>query len=118
MLGARAIRAGALRGAGEAFSNAAATYLGSNEERRAWLLGALVLAYVVLVAQLSFELPLPFVGYALSGYEIISVLVITLVLKLFWRAAVLRCFLVSLMAVEVLALSFRFGFNMIMPEVF
>ena len=118
VLGLRAARAGALRGVSAAFSAAAAAYFASSEERRAWLLGALVLAYVVLVAQLSFELPVPLVGYALSAYEVVSVLTVTLVLKLFWRASLLRCFLVSLVAVEVLALAFRFGFNMIMPEVF
>ncbi len=118
VLGVRAVRAGALSGAGAAFSRAWAAYFASSEERRTWLLGALVLAYVVLVAQLSFELPVPLVGYALSAYEVISVLMITLLLRLFWRASLLRCFLVSVFAVEALALAFRFGFNMIMPEVF
>lgn len=118
VLGLRAVRAGALERAGTAFSSAAATYLGSSEERRAWLLGLLVLAYVVLVAQLSFELPVALVGYALSAFEVVSVFTITILLKLFWRASLLRCFLVASIAVEVLALAFRFGFNMIMPEVF
>ncbi len=118
VLALRAVRAGALRGAGAAFASAAAAYFASSEERRAWLLGALVLAYVVLVAQLSFELPVPLVGYALSAFEVVSVFTITILLKQFWRASLLRCFIVALVAVEVLALAFRFGFNMIMPEVF
>ena len=117
-LAVRALRAGALRGVGASFSSAATVYFSSTEERRAWLLGALVLAYVVLVAQLKFELPLPLVDYALSTYEVVSILTVTVVLKLFWRASLLRCLFVSLLAVEVLALAFRFGFNMIMPEVF
>ncbi|NNC63976.1 MAG: hypothetical protein HKN84_04250 [Gammaproteobacteria bacterium] len=118
VLAVRAVRAGALTHIGAKFSDVVRVYFGSGEERRAWLLGSLVLGYVVLVAHLSVELPLPFVAYALSAYELISILVITLILKLFWQATVLRCFLVSLFVVEALALAFRFGFNMIMPEVF
>jgi hypothetical protein len=118
VLAVRAVRAGALMHAAAKFADVVSVYLGSGEERRAWLLGSLVLGYVVLVAQLSFEMALPVVGYTLSTYEIVSVLVITLILKLFWQATVLRCFLVSLFVVEALALAFRFGFNMIMPEVF
>lgn len=118
VLALRAIRAGALAHVGAGLTGAIGRYVGSAEERRAWLLAGLVLGYVVLVAQLSFELPVPLVPYALSAYEIISVLVVGLILKLFWRASVLRCFLVSLIVVEALALAFRFGFNMIMPEVF
>lgn len=114
----RAVRAGALRRIGTGLGEAIRAYFGSTEERRAWLLASLVLIYVVLVAQLPFELAVPVVGYALSAYEVISIFVITLVLKLFWRASVLRCFLVSLIGVELLALAFRFGFDMLMPEVF
>ena len=118
VLAVRAICAGGLRDAIAAFLTTAAAYFASQEEGRAWLLGSLVLAYVILVAQFSFELPVPFVSYALSAYEVISVLITTTLLKLFWRASFLRCFIVSLVAIEVLALAFRFGFNMIMPEVF
>lgn len=118
VLALRAVRAGALRRIGAGLGEAVGVYFGSTEERRAWLLAGLVLIYVVLVAQLPFEVPVPIVAYALSAYEVISVLVITLILKLFWRASVLHCFLVSLIGVELLALAFRFGFNMLMPEVF
>jgi len=118
VLGLRAVRAGALSRTGTPFSKIAMAYLRSSEERRAWLLGAIVLAYVILVAQLDFELTLPFVGYVISTYEIVSVLLISLVLKLFWRASLLRCILAALLGVEFLALAFRFGFNMLMPQVF
>jgi len=118
VLAVRAVCAGALRHLGAGLAAAAGKFFNSTEERRAWLLAGLVLAYVVLIAQLSIELPLPLVAYALSTYEIISVLVITLILRLFWRARLWRCFLVALSGVEVLALAFRFGFNMLMPEVF
>lgn len=117
-LALRAVHAGALQHVGAGLAAAFGAYCGSTEERRAWLLAGLVLVYVVLVAQLSFELPVPLIAYALSTYEVISVLVITLILKIFWQASVLRCFLVALIGVEMLALAFRFGFNMIMPEVF
>lgn len=118
VLGLRAVRAGALQNVGARLGELVKAYFADGEERRAWLLAGLVLGYVVLVARLRFELPLPIVPYALSAYEIVSVCVITLILKLFWQASVLRCFLVSLIGVETLALAFRFGFNMIMPEVF
>ncbi len=118
VLAVRAVRAGVLQHVGAALAQTVSVYLSSTEERRAWLLASLVVVYVLLVAQLGFELPLPLVAYALSTYEIVSVLVIALILKLFWQASLLRCFVVSLVGVEALALAFRFGFNMIMPEVF
>jgi hypothetical protein len=39
-------------------------------------------------------------------------------MKLFWKAPLTRCFLVSLITIEVLAAIFRYGFGIIMPESF
>jgi len=119
-LGWRAVRQGAARAPLEAFAAAARAAVASTEDRRAALLAMLVLAYVLLVASISFELRVSttYFDFVLSGYELVSIAVVTTVLRIFWRASLLRCLLVSAACVEVLALIFRYGFNMIMPEVF
>lgn len=103
-LGSQAVRGGAARGFFAALGVAARDAWSSAEDRRAALLGGLVCVYVLLVAQLAFEL--------------VSIVVVAAILKLFWRASVLRCVVVAVLAVEALALSFRYGFNLIMPGAF
>lgn len=119
-LGWRAVRAGAARGFFAASAAAVRDYRNAEEDKRAALLAGLVLAYVLLVAAVSFELRVP-VGsfeFVLSSYELISILVVTTVLRLFWRAGLVRCLLVAMAGVELLAWSFRYGFNILMPEAF
>jgi hypothetical protein len=119
-LGLQAVRGGAARGFFAALGAAARSVWSSAEDRRAALLGGLVFAYVFVVAQLGFELRVstPIFDFLVTGFELISIVVITAILKLFWRASVLRCVVVAVVAVETLALSFRYGFNLIMPEAF
>lgn len=119
-LGIQALRAGAARGFVTALVAGLRALPASAEDRRAGLLGALVLGYVYVVGQISFELRLATerFEFLLSGFELVSIFVITSMLKLFWRASLLRCFAVALVTVESLALSFRYGFNLIMPEAF
>lgn len=119
-LGWRAVRDGAARGF---FAGVAASVRDrgvSEEDWRAALLAGLVLAYVLLVAVVSFELRFATqtFEFVFSGYELVSILVITTVLRAFWRAELLRCFLVAVINVELLAWSFRYGFNILMPETF
>lgn len=119
-LGWRALRLGAARGALAAMAATARDAWRSNEERRAALLAALVIAYVVVVARQSFELRLatPTFELLLTGFELVSIVVVATILKVFWRATLLRCTIVAVASVEVLALSFRYGFNLIMPQAF
>ena len=120
VLAGQALRAGAARGFSTAVTAALRAAVRSAEDRRAGLLGALVLAYVVIVGRISVELRLdtPRVELLLSGFELVSILAVTTILKIFWRASVIRCFVAALVTVEILALSFRYGFNLIMPEAF
>lgn len=121
-LGARAIRAGAKL-------NAAALLGGSSDRtRRSWsvenarrpMLIALVVTYVLLVAFINFELrfPTPLFELQISSYEVISVIMVTGLLRMFWRASLARCFVISLVTVEALAAVFRYGFGVLMPETF
>ena len=123
-LGARAIRDGAGRGplAGlPKYCAKAVRGIGSNEEtRRALLLVAMVTGYVLLVALVNFDLSLParFFTLRVSSYEVISVIMVTWILKVFWQASLARCFVTALIAVEVLAAIFRYGFGIPMPSAY
>lgn len=119
-LGARALRAGAARHLLGDLAAGLGSPGFSDEDRRTALLSALIVAYVVLVGRLGFELRIPAALFdvVLSGYELVSIVAITIVLRLFWRATWLRCCLVSVAGVELLAWAFRYGFHMIMPEAF
>ena len=89
----------------------------AGEARRTVLLMALVTAYVLLVGLINFEfsLPLGFATARISSYEVISVIMVGWILRLFWQAHPARCLIVALIAVEALAMIFRFGFGIPMP---
>ena len=108
VLGWRAIRAGATIGAlsGIATLGRIATLSGiaalprrladvlrasgaAGEARRTVLLMALVTAYVLLVGLINFEfsLPLGFATARISSYEVISVIMVGWILRLFWQGA-------------------------------
>ena len=124
VLGWRAIRAGATIGElggiaalprrlADVFRTSGAT----GEARRTGLLMAMVTAYVLLVGLVNFEfsLPLGFATARISSYEVISVIMVGWILRLFWQAHPARCLIVALIAVEALAMIFRFGFGIPMP---
>ncbi len=119
-LGVRAVRAGgACDFVGGAW-RAITSYITDDEGRRSLLLIAIVVAYVMLVGLISFDLrlPTPLFEFRLSSYEVISIGLITLIMRLFWKAPLTRCFPVSLISIEVLASIFRYGFVIVMPESF
>ena len=91
--------------------------VGQQETRRALVLIATVVLYVVAVDQLAFELTIPTPAFvvAFSSYELISGIALTFLLKLFWGAAILRCLLVAFVWILILANIFRFGFNILLP---
>ncbi len=124
VLGTRAIRGGAAVGSmaalvGEPFRTLNA-FLSGDKNRRTLLLMAIVIAYVLLVAFINFDLrlPTPVFVFQISSYEVISVIMVTWILKLFWKASLLRCFIVTLLTVVALASIFRYGFGILMPETF
>jgi len=81
------------------------------------MLMAMVTAYVLLVGLINFEfgLPLGFFTARVSSYEVISVVMVAWILRLFWKAHPARCLIVALVSVEVLASIFRYGFGIPMP---
>ncbi len=120
VLGVKAVRAGGAREFASASRRAAETYLSSEEGRRCLLLIAIIVVYVLLVGIINFDLrqQTPLFTFRLSSFEVISIAVITLIMKLFWKAPLTRCFSVSLVTIEILAAIFRYGFGIIMPESF
>ena len=121
-LGVRAIRAGAkmsVAGLLGISSKMIRGFLSAKNWRRP-ILTALVVTYVLLVAFINFELrlPTPLFVLQISSYEVISVIMVTWVLRIFWGSSLLRCFMTTLITVEALAFVFRYGFGILMPETF
>ena len=121
VLGWRAIRAGAtfdaLGGLPRCWASATRAIGSTEEASRTALLMALVTAYVVLVGLVNFEfgLPLGLFTARISSYEVISVIMVAWILRLFWRAHPVRCLIVALVSVVALATIFRYGFGIPMP---
>ena len=59
--------------------------------------------------------PTKFFVFSISSYELISIITLTLVLRIFWRAALVRCLLVSAFWIIALASVFRYGFHILLP---
>ena len=120
LLGTKSLQAGGAREFTKAFRQAAEAYFSSAEERRAMLLIAIVVVYVLLVGTISFDLhlPTPVFDFRISSYEVISVVISTLIMRLFWKAPLMRCALVSVLTILILASIFRYGFGIVMPESF
>ena len=122
VLGSRAIRAGAtlsaFGGLPRGWTNAVREIGSTGESARTALLIAMVTAYVLLVGLINFEfsLPLGIFTARISSYEVISVIMVTWILRHFWQAHPARCLIVALVSVEVLASIFRYGFAIPMPS--
>ena len=119
-LGAKAVSRGGAADAIAGSARAARRYVTDDEGRRTIMLVGIVILYVLLVAFITFELRIPafLFDLELTSYEVISVVMISWILRIFWRASVMRCFVVSLITIEALASIFRYGFGIIMPEAF
>lgn len=87
------------------------------ESRRTLLLILIIVLYVVTVGLISFDLRFPVadVVLRLSSYEVVSVPFLAVILRIFWRASIVRCSVVSLIAVVALASIFRHGFKILLP---
>lgn len=91
--------------------------LKTEDSRRVLLLVGIVFVYIVLLDLITFDLrfPTPFYTFRFSTYEFVSIPAIVLILRIFWRATVLRCSVVSLATVLFLATVFRDGFKILLP---
>ncbi len=117
---ALALGAGAIRN-GAAFNvdarNGWRAFADDIENRRTLLLIAIIVLYVVAAGLVSFDLRLAAgnIVLRLSSYEVVSFPFLAAILRVFWRASVARCGLVSLIAVVALASIFRHGFKILLP---
>ena len=84
---------------------------------RAWALLGLLVAMVVLIDALPFQLEFGVGGVAIAfgTFEAISIPILAAILRIFWRASLLRCVLVAAATVLVFASAFRYGFNIPIP---
>lgn len=116
-LAAKALKRAPLREILKAAGNPIGPFLADIEGRRTLILMGLVLAYVVLTDLISFEIRMPagFYTFRFSSYEAISIPVITLILKIFWRARWLASLAVAAGMVIALAWIFRDGFEILLP---
>lgn len=116
-LGIRSIRAGGLRGLLQGPDKGVRHHFTDIENLRALLLIGIIIIYVIVTEQITFDLRFPtdFFDFYFSSYELISIITLTLVLRIFWRAALVRCFLVSAFWTIALASVFRYAFHILLP---
>jgi hypothetical protein len=113
-LGVAALRAGGGRDLGSLLATAPQS---DARPGRAWALVGLLAAMVVVIDAVPFELRFRVAGRALEigTFECVSIPFLALVLRIFWRASVLRCLLVAGITVIGFAAAFRYGFNIPLP---
>jgi len=116
-LGFRALRFGGQNAFAERFRGAVAHFLSDEENWRTALLFAIVFVYVLVVLNFGFTLRYPIAGltFHFSSFELYSILVLTLIFKVFWRARLLYCVLVAAGWSIALASVFRSGFHILLP---
>jgi hypothetical protein len=117
-LGLRAVRQGATDGFFEGAGAVVSDNFGDIENRRTLLLIAIIFAWVMIVGQITFDLrwPTPVHVFRFSSYEAISIPMLTLILRIFWQAPLVRCSGVSFITIIALATAFRDGFKILLPE--
>jgi hypothetical protein len=113
-LGVAALRAGGGKGLGGIFAAAASS---DAHPGRAWALVGLLAAMIVVIDAVPFELRFRAAGRTLEigTFECVSIPFLAFVLRIFWRASVLRCLLVAGVTVVGFAAAFRYGFNIPLP---
>jgi hypothetical protein len=81
------------------------------------LLIGIIILYVIVTQQIAFDLRFPtkFFAFSFSSYELISIITLTLILRIFWRATLVRCLLVSVFWIIALASVFRYAFHILLP---
>ena len=97
--------------------NAVYKYFSDVESRRTLMLMFVVFIYVVVLGQmdLDWRFKTSFYTFRISGFELISIPIITFILRFFWRSSLLNCFLVGTGVVVFLAVVFRDGFQILLP---
>ena len=116
-LGIRSIRAGGARDLLQRRDKGVRDYFADIENLRTLLLIGIIIIYVIVTQYITFDLRLPtdFFVFYFSSYELISIITLTLILRIFWRAALVRCVLVSAFWTIALASVFRYAFHILLP---
>lgn len=114
LLAAQAIRAGALR---DLRGSRWAQEFADPERGRTLLLIGIIFVYVLLVDLFGFDLryETALLTLRFSSFEAWSIPVLTLILRVFWKAPLWRCLLVAVPVTVALATVFRSGFNILLP---
>ena len=116
-LGVRAVRMGAMKTFALGPRQWLRGYMEDEENPRTFLLFGIVFIYVLLVINLGFELSYKtsFFTFRFTSYEFFSGVILTWILKVFWRASLGRCLLVAFAWSIILAATFRYGFSILLP---
>jgi hypothetical protein len=116
-LGIRSVRAGGAKGLLQGPAKSVRDYFADIENLRALLLIGIIILYVIVAQQITFDLRFPtdFFVFNFSSYELISIITLTLILRIFWRATLVRCLLVSAFWSIALASVFRYAFHILLP---
>ncbi len=95
-----------------------AAAMGADDEiRRGGFLIAIIAVYILAVDWVGFDLRLPtdFFVFRFSSYELFSIIALSGILRLFWRAPLRFCVLVATLWSIALASVFRYGFHILLP---
>ncbi len=116
-LGIRAVRMGAMETFALGPRQWLHSYMADEDNPRTFKLFGIVFIYVLLVINLGFELSYKtsFFTFTFTSYEFYSGLILTWILKIFWRASLLRCLIIGFAWSIVLAATFRYGFSILLP---
>ncbi len=116
-LGVSAVRKGGARSLFRRRWRDAPRLLGQEESRRTLLLVVIIGLYVLLTDIVTFDIryPTPLFVFWFSSYEAVSIPILALILRIFWRAPWWRCALVAVVFVIALAAVFRYGFHILLP---
>jgi len=113
----RSIRAGGFKALSQGPGKSVRGYFADIENWRTLLLIGIIILYVIVTQQITFDLRIPtkvFV-FNFSSYELISIITLTLILRIYWRATWVRCLLVSAVWIIALASVFRYAFHILLP---
>lgn len=117
-LGLKALRHGGAEGFFEGVGATVSGYYENVENRRTLLLIGIIFAWVIIVGQITFDLRFPtsFFVFRFSSFEAISIPMLIIILRIFWKATLVRCSAVSIVTILALASVFRDGFKILLPE--
>lgn len=116
-LGVMAVKQGAAKGFFRTSSLAWRAYYQNEENLRTLFLIGIVFIYVILVDLIAFdaEIPLGLATFRFSSYELISIIILSGILRFFWRGNLPKCFGISFAVVVALTSAFRYGFKILLP---